>query len=121
MADAVERWERLFTGLKEFAQMEDPDELQVGRVNGLLGSVNLIQPFKWSSWNVPFPELEKIPGLSLVDCVRHITRLSRADRTNEGVIWGALRSGVLEALCRTAHERSGGQSVGILSNLEPAD
>ena len=121
MADEAERWERLFTGLKDFAQIKYPDELQVGQVNSLLGSVHLIQPFKWTSWNVPFPSPEEIPGLTLVDCIKQITRLARADRTNEGILWGALRSGVLEALCRTAHERSGAQVVGLLSDLESAD
>lgn len=121
MADEAERWERLFTGLADFAQIEYPDELQVGRVNGLLGSVHLIQPFKWTSWNVPFPAPEEIAGLTLVDCIKQITRLARADRTNEGILWGALRSGALEALCRTAHERSRGKVVGLLSDLESAD
>jgi hypothetical protein len=121
LADEAERWERLFEGLKEFAQIEDPDELQVGRVNSLLGSVHLIQPFKWTSWNKPFPEPEEIPDLSLVDCIKQITRISRFDRTNEGILWEVLRSGALEALCRTAHERSGGQIVGPLSNMESTD
>ena len=116
--DEAQRWGRLFTGLADFAQIEYPHELQVGQVNSLLGSLHLIQPFKWTSWNVPFPSPEEIPGLTLVDCIKQITRLARADRTNEGILWGALRSGALEALCRTANERSGGQIVGLLSDLE---
>jgi len=121
LADEAERWDLLLTGLKEFAVLEYPNELQVGRVNTLLGSVHLIQPFNWTAWNMPFPDPEEIPSLSLVDCIKQITRLARADRTNEGVLWGALRSGTLEALCRNAYERSGGQAVGLLSDLESAD
>ena len=117
LTDEAERWERVFSGLDELAKIEYPDEAQVGKVNSLLGSVHLIQPFNWRSWNIPFPTTDEIPSLSLVDCVKQITRLCRADRTNEGILWGALRSGILEALCRSAQQRAGGQPIGSLSDL----
>ncbi len=117
LTDEAERWERLFSGLDELAKIENPDEIQVGKVNSLLGSVHLIQPFNWTSWNIPFPSTDEIPSLSLSDCVKQITRLSRADRTNEGVLWGALRSGILRALCNSAQQRAGGQRIGPLSDL----
>ena len=117
LTDEAERWERVFSGLDELAKIEYPDEAQVGKVNSLLGSVHLIQPFNWRSWNIPFPTTDEIPSLSLVDCVKQITRLCRADRTNEGILWGALRSGILQALCRSAQQRAGGQPIGSLSDL----
>ena len=117
LTDEAERWERVFSGLDELAKIEYPDEAQVGKVNSLLGSVHLIQPFNWRSWNIPFPTTDEIPSLSLVDCVKQITRLCRADRTNEGILWGALRSGILQALCSSAQQRAGGQPIGSLIDL----
>ena len=117
LTDEAERWERVFSGLDELAKIEYPDEAQVGKVNSLLGSVHLIQPFNWRSWNIPFPTTDEIPSLSLVDCVKQITRLCRADRTNEGILWGALRSGILQALCSSAQQRAGGQPIGSLGDL----
>ena len=118
MLDWTERWGRLFEGLKEAARVQSPDEGSVGRVNGLLGSVHLVQPFSWTTWQVPFPDRETIHELSLVDCIKQITRLSRADRTQEGILWGALRSGVLLEICRVAWVQVGGGPVGPLAELE---
>ena len=120
MLDWTERWGRLFEGLKEAARVQSPDEGSVGRVNDLLGSVHLVQPFSWTTWQVPFPSRETIHELSLVDCIKQITRLSRADRTQEGILWGALRSGVLLEICRVAWLQAGGGPVGTLAELEAA-
>lgn len=116
---AAERWQKLFEGLEEGARVEYPDELQVAKVAGALGSVGLVKPFRWTSWQVPFPSSEEIQSLSLVDCVRQITRVVRAERTNEGVLWGALRSGALVEMCRVAHRHTQGDVVGPLPDLEP--
>jgi hypothetical protein len=110
----------LFEGLKEAARVQSPDEGSVGRVNDLLGSVHLVQPFSWTTWQVPFPSRETIHELSLVDCIKQITRLSRADRTQEGILWGALRSGVLLEICRVAWLQAGGGPVGTLAELDVA-
>jgi hypothetical protein len=79
-------WLRVFDGLAELAQLSWPSEGQVGQLNSLLGSVHMIQPFNWNAWEAPLPALHEIWGLSADDCVKHVTRLSRADRTNEGVV-----------------------------------
>lgn len=118
VADQAERWEQLFAGLDEFSLSETPTELQVAQLNRLLGSVRLIQPFNWTSWSAPFPATGDIATLSLADCIKHITRLSRADRTNEGILWGSLRAGILGALCHAAQLQSAGQSIGVLADLE---
>ena len=116
-----ERWDRVFAGLEEAAQVVEPDEASVGRVNALLGSVRLIQPFDWPNWREPFPQPEQIAHLSLADCIKQVTRLSPADRTQEGILWGALRAGVLLEICRVAKLRAGGGPVGSLADMaDPA-
>ena len=121
MTDETERWESLNSELNELAKIEFPDEFQVGKLNSLLGSVNLIQPFDWMSWSATFPSTEEIASLSLLDCVKQVTRLSRADRTHEGILWGALRAGALEALCLAAYKQSGGRLIGSLRELSTDD
>ena len=118
LLSVAERWEQLFTGLEEAATIDTPDEMLLARVNTWLGAVHLVQPFKWVSWGAPFPERAEIPLLSLVDCIKQITRIVRADRTNEGVLWGALQSGALIELCRVAHRHAAGQPIGRLEDLE---
>jgi hypothetical protein len=121
LTDETERWESLNSELNELAKIEFPDEFQVGKLNSLLGSVNLIQPFDWMSWSATFPSTEEIASLSLLDCVKQVTRLSRADRTHEGILWGALRAGALEALCLAAYKQSGGRLIGSLRELSTDD
>jgi hypothetical protein len=43
-----------------------------------------------------------------------VTRLSRADRTNEGVLWGALQGGALMLFCTVARFRCDGGIPGSL-------
>lgn len=115
------RWNMLFDGLTEMVEMaegHDLDELGGGHVNALLGSVRLIQPFNWVAWGVPYPTNEEIASLSLLDCVRHITRISRVNRTNEGALADALRSGMLVALCHRARLLANDGPVGTLAEME---
>lgn len=109
----------MFECLEESAEIETPDELQVARVGSALGSVGLIRPFNWVSLQVGFPSADEIQALSLVDCVRQVTRIVRANRTNGGVLWAALKSGVLAEICRTAHRHTNGHAVGPLDDLQP--
>jgi hypothetical protein len=117
LVDVEERWEQLFRGLEEAALIDTPNEIAVARVNVLLGSLHLVQPFNWMSWGAPFPTPDEIDSLSLENCIRHITRVSRADRTNEGVLWSTVQSGVLLAICKVAYRRAEGKTVGSLSDL----
>lgn len=93
-------------------------DFPVAQLNSLLGSVGLVQPFNWNAWKVPVPEIHEIWKLSEDDCVRHVTRFVRADRTNEGVLRGSLRSGVLPALCLVAFAHSGGDRALPLNSSE---
>ena len=117
--DWDERWDRVFSGLKEAAQIAEPDEMDVYRAKAPLASVGLIQPFNWMAWNVPFPRPEDIPSLSLPDCVRQVTRLVRAERTQEGVLWAAIRSGALLEICQVAAVWTDGQVVPPISTMAP--
>ena len=103
--DTNQVWMRVFDGMAELAQSSWPSEGQVGQLNSLLGSVHMIQPFNWNAWEAPLPQLHEIWGLSADDCVKHVTRLSRADRTNEGVLWSALHGGALTLFCMVARLR----------------
>lgn len=116
---AEEQWRELFELLDQARYVDGPDELHLARVGSALGSVGLVKPFRWTSWRTPFPRVEEIPSLSLTDCVRQVTRIVRADRTNEGILWGALQSGDLAAICRVAHRLNAGEVVGPLDDLEP--
>ena len=117
MDDLALRWRRLYAGLKNAARIKDPTELDVVEINSLLGAVNLIQPFDWNAWAKPFPATEEIGNLSLEDCVRQITRIVRADRTQEGVLWMSIRSGAMFQLTAIAHRRANGEWIPSLAKL----
>lgn len=119
VSDESHKWQQLIDEIAEYSNGSAPDELGVGHVNALLGSVRLIQSFPWPTWGAPMPTIEEIANLSLADCVRHITRISRADRTMEGTIWGSIQSGHLLALCQAAHRLAGNGMVPPLAELEP--
>ena len=106
------QWQRLFAGLERAARIEDPSEADVVVMTSLLARVHLIKVFNWRAWEAPYPEESKLLEFSYDDCVKHITRIVRANRTQEGVLWGAIRSGMFAQLCATAHRKSidGGQS-----------
>jgi hypothetical protein len=55
--------------------------------------------------------------LNIYECIQHITRLVRADRTYEGVLYGALRSGLLPALCLVAFQRTEGKRAPVLGEV----
>ena len=114
---AEDKWSALFVGLDEAKRNTDFDELAVARVTALLASVRLVQPFDWMAWRAPHPTDAQIERLSLADCVRHITRIVRAERFGEGSVASAVGSGYLLALCRTAHRLSGGDVVSPLAEL----
>ena len=106
------QWKRLFAGLGRAARIEDPSEADVVGVTSLIARVDLIKVFNWRAWEAPYPEESELLEFSYDDCVKHITRIVRVNRTQEGVLWGAIKSGMFVQLCATAHRKSigGGQS-----------
>ena len=91
--------------------------MEVVNINSLLGAVHLIQPFNWNEWGEPFPVEEEIANLSLEDCIRQVTRIARADRTQEGILWLTIRSGVMARICTVAQQKSKGARIPSLAKL----
>ena len=125
MENDATRWQNLFADLKVQANTINPTDSNLAQVNRILGSVRLIQPFNWPAWKVWWPQLDEIPHLSLADCVRHITRMVRAERFADAEVtsrptWGMLVDGRLEALCRTAFLHTGGAIVPPFAEMDEA-
>ena len=111
MDDLELRWQRLFSAIDTATALNDPTELQLLPLKSALSAVRLIQPFPWPQWQAGMPCIEDVGGLSVEDCIRHITRIVRADRVNEGLLSGWLRSGFIRRLCEVAWEKSNGQPL----------
>ena len=118
--DGLKKWSELFASLAILAKVKDPDFTHVAQLNRTLGSVGLVQPFNWNAWRAPFIEFHEMWDLPLIDCVKHVTRVVRMDRTSEGVLWGALRSGALTILCTVAFSQIEGShsTSGSVPSLE---
>ena len=115
--DVNEKWNELFTVLVRTAQLTQPDILEISQLNGSLAALHLIQPFNWNAWGQPVPAPHEMWQLTIFDCIRHITRFVRADRFNEGVLHGAVRSGALPILCMVAFQRTSGQMAPALGDV----
>ena len=116
--DVNEKWNELFTVLVRTAQITRYEDIEIAQLAPLLTSLGLIQPFNWNAWGQPVPAPHEMWQLSIFDCIRHITRFVRADRFNEGVLHGAVRSGALPILCMVAFQRTSGQTAPALEDLE---
>jgi hypothetical protein len=103
--------------MADFAKTEYPTEREVAKLNSMLGSVGLVQPFNWNKWNAPRIEFHEMWFLTLEDCIKFVTRIVRADRTSEGILWGALHAGALTILCTVAHERAAGEPIPSVKDL----
>ena len=106
---ASEKWEDLISELKALALVEEFDEYLALMLISKIGSLNLIQPFDWNSWQVAYPEPEQAHLLDLETAVKHITRICRAERFYQNSIWGPIRSGLLMGLCLVAREHTHGE------------
>ena len=111
MSDLEDRWDELLFSIIVMATGDEPAEADVAQLNVRIGSLHLVQPFNWNEWAADFPSREQIAELSLADCVRHITRLVRLNRFAEGVLFNAVRSGDLMALCMRAKQLANGEPV----------
>jgi hypothetical protein len=106
-----DKWDELLFSLIVMATGGEPTEAAVAQLNVSIGSLHLVQPFNWNEWAADFPSREQIAELSLADCVRHITRIVRLNRFSEGVLFNAVRSGQLLALCMRAKEMANGEPI----------
>ena len=92
LSENARRWSELLEKLTSLEISDEFSESDHLKVVQMLGGLRLIQPFNWNAWGaelVPFAELDQ---LDIHDCVRHITRIVRADRFSEGILAGAARS-----------------------------
>ncbi len=69
-----------------------------------IGAAGLVRPFDWTTWEAPMLTIEMVPNLNDEMARKHMTRIVRADRFNEGVFDSYARSGVLTALARHLYE-----------------
>ena len=118
-SDMTHQWNILFQAIAQLATESYWSELDAGQLSSLLGRVGLVQPFNWNAWNAPSPEIHEMWMLSAHDCIRHVTRIVRAERFNEGVLKSAVRSGRLSVLCTVALGHSGGARMSLLSRGAP--
>lgn len=117
MTDIDSRWNQLLaklSALETTTELSLKDHLEVVHQ---LGGLRLIQPFDWNAWGADVVPIADLGQLDIHDCVRHITRLVRADRFSEGVLAGALANGYLRALCVVARDRADGKPVPTLAKL----
>ena len=117
MENYEERWQQLFLELQRATDGDAASETEDARVSVLLGAVHLIQPFDWNAWQEPWPSADDVGGLTMEQCVKHVTRIARANRFNEGVLSASIQSGLLASLCRVAYERAAGGRVPALADL----
>ena len=113
----TEKWTQLFASVTRAAQSETFESPYLSDVANLLYSLNLVQPFDWSHWGVPFEEPKDLWQLDINDCIRHITRIVRSDRFCEGNLHLATRSGTVAKLCLVAFERTGGKRAPKLKEV----
>lgn len=111
MAEIEARWNQLLETLgtlEESNQIGDDEHLSVVQQ---LGALRLVQPFNWNAWGAEVISVADLDQLDIYDCVRHITRIVRADRFSEGILAGMISSGYLRVLCSVARRRAAGKPV----------
>jgi Family of unknown function (DUF6508) len=69
-----------------------------------IGAAGLVRPFSWTTWEAPMLTTDMVPNLNDEMAWKHMTRIVRADRFNEGVFDMYARSGVVTALARHLYE-----------------
>ena len=117
MTEVARRWNELLERLiflEKSTEFSSVDHLDVVE---RLGGLRLIQPFNWNAWDAEMIPLADLNQLDIHDCVRHITRIVRADRFSEGILAGAVSSGYLRALCEVARDRAADHPVPALPKI----
>lgn len=69
-----------------------------------IGTAGLVRPFDWTAWGAPMLDTGMVPNLNDEMAWKHMTRIVRADRFNDGVFESYTRSGVTTALARHLFE-----------------
>jgi hypothetical protein len=78
------------------------------QVTPLMHSLRLIQAFNWPAWKEPYPTVEQTRQMSLEDALKHIFRIRRQDRFEEGLFDMTIKSGLIPALCLVVKKHANG-------------
>jgi hypothetical protein len=111
LTDIATRWNNLLETLERLENSTDLASRDHLDVVQQLGGLRLVQPFDWNAWGAESIPVANLGRLDMDECVRHITRIVRADRFSEGVLAGAVTSGYLRAICTVARDRANGSRV----------
>jgi hypothetical protein len=102
-------WDDLFKMFDSMLLDTPADEFDFRmQVTPLMHSLRLIQAFNWPAWKVPYPTNEQARQLSLEDALKHIFRIRRQDRFEEGLFDMTIKSGLIPALCLAVKKHTNG-------------
>jgi hypothetical protein len=102
-------WDDLFKTFDAMLLETPADEFDFRmQVTPLMHSLRLIQAFNWPAWKVPYPTNEQARQMSLEDALKHIFRIRRQDRFEEGLFDMTIKSGLIPALCLAVKKHTNG-------------
>jgi len=109
LSDIETAWQQLIDAIAALETKTTHEERDHVVMKNCLARVNLVQPFDWMNWPVPPVAEADFDRLDVHDCVRHITRLVRADRFCENLLAGWIQGGYLRKLCEAARRQTAGK------------
>ena len=102
-------WDALFKMFDAMLLETPADEFDFRmQVTPLMHSLRLIQAFNWPAWKEPYPTVEETRQMSLEDALKHIFRIRRQDRFEEGLFDMTIQSGLIPALCLVVKKHTNG-------------
>ena len=114
MNDYETTWQQLIDAVTALESRTTHDERDQIVMKNCLARLNLVQPFDWMQWQeLPVSEVD-IDQLDVYGCVRHITRLVRADRFCENLLAGWIQGGYFRKLCEAARHQAAGKRAPAL-------
>lgn len=109
MNDPENTWQQLISAVSALETKSAHDERDHVMMKNCLAGLNLVQPFDWMGWQEPPLSEVDIDRLDIDGCVRHITRLVRADRFCENLLAGWIQGGDFRKLCEAARRQTAGK------------
>jgi len=112
--DCETTWQQLIDAVAALESKILAQRARLHHDEELPGRLNLVQPFKWMDWTaLPISEVD-LDQLDIHHCTRHVTRLVRADRFSENLLFGWIRSGHFRKLCEAARRAAAGNRAPYL-------
>jgi hypothetical protein len=109
--DIETTWQQLINAIAALETKLSHDERDQVAMKQAIAELHLVQPFNWMQWEAPMLSEVDIDGLSIEDCVRHITRLVRGDRFAENLLADWIHEGYFRTLCEAARRKADGKPV----------